>query len=317
MNYSSRRKNLLHFLSEISKFDVPIHLSTLNCDEKNLNLSSPNLTLYAEKGHDALWQKEALINKTVQRLPAAVKYVVLCDSDIVFTNKNWTQESLRKLDSCDIVQPFSHVIRMSEGERAPSKVGGFGRMENRRYLSYAYGQNSKFSGFLDQKLSLGTKGYCWVLKRSVFDKTGLYDKLIVGGGDELNLLGLTHNLSESDLTQFSDALRQDILNWYTSLKSNSRGCELGYVAGDIYHLWHGEIHRRRYDSRYQRSGIQHYNPTKDVSYKDGLLTFNKGEGSIRDYCSEYFRSRREDQVQKISFTRSISQMKDLLYRTIN
>ena len=71
---------------------------------------------------DVMWQKERLLNLTIDRVPDRYTKIVWVDADVLFTNPRWIVEASERLDDFPVIQPFSHAVRLRPGET--SDFGG-------------------------------------------------------------------------------------------------------------------------------------------------------------------------------------------------
>jgi hypothetical protein len=60
------------------------------------------------RGEQALWIKENLLSILAKRIPLTARNLAWIDADVTFQNKNWVEETLEKLQKCDIVQLFEY-----------------------------------------------------------------------------------------------------------------------------------------------------------------------------------------------------------------
>ena len=70
---------------------------------------------------------------------------------------------------------------------------------------------------------------------------------------------------------------------------------VGYVPGDVAHLWHGTRQDRRYDERVAGFGAFDFDPADDISADhNGAWRWNSPKPAMHDYVRDYFSARRED-----------------------
>lgn len=67
---------------------------------------------------DVLWQKERLINMGIQSLPAQATKVAWLDCDVLFANPDWAVATAAMLDEFVVVQPWERAVRCGENNLA-------------------------------------------------------------------------------------------------------------------------------------------------------------------------------------------------------
>jgi hypothetical protein len=138
-------------------------------------------------GRDLLWQKERLLNIALEQLPEDCEKVAWLDSDIVFVREDWADATSRALDDHVVVQPFSTLHQTLPP--CHSEAGLPVRVQGTRRASFV---RSMFAGKLPTRIFSETgwshrlhyaPGMAWAARREVL-KDGLYDALILSGGDK-------------------------------------------------------------------------------------------------------------------------------------
>ena len=155
------------------------------------------------------------------------------------------------------------------------------------------------------KRALGiTPGLAWVARRELLDNHKLYDACIIGGGDGPILSGVLGNFVDiSEYLKMNAKRKQHFLDWATPLYREVSG-DLGFVSGDIYHLWHGAIKDRNYDKR--RAGLERhaFNPYTDIAIDEcGCWRWNSDKPELHKYLRDYFSQRMEDGNKDIEYGR--------------
>lgn len=239
-----------------------------------------------------LWHKEALLNNIVSKLPKRYKYIFWVDADVVFTNDDWLVDGVDQLQSCDILQPFEYCVHLGKDELRPSfNVDAHRSTVSVPSLRHKMMWRSFCSNHVITNLSgdenydrHGHVGFAWGAKREVLERQPLYDKALIGGADHIIAHAAAGQIPHSCISKsFTDNL-EEVLDWSRKFY-DAVGGRIGYVKGDLYHIWHGDIDKREYLKRIQEFTKQ----TKEITYKDknGLYVY-KDDG----YMGSYF-SRRE------------------------
>ena len=269
--------------------------------------SSPHITQVETES--LLFHKESLLNKVMAELPTQFKYVFWLDTDVLFTNRRWMVEGVQQLQTNNLIQPFEYCVHMKRNELKPSfDVEAMRRIVNdpirklvtARVFAERYPEmknpemwRSWSSNYVnDRKLSLdpnydlhGHVGFAWGARREVVDSVQLYDRALIGGADHI----IAHaGAGQVPCTCISRAFTldlEDVKAWSDSF-FDAVGGKIGYVAGDLHHIWHGEIKDREYLKRIREFQAE----TQFITRRDanGLWIY---EGN-NPYMKRYY-SRRE------------------------
>ena len=278
-------KHLNHYIIECVIGDAKPQL------EENANIKR----VYTQ---NLLWHKEALLNKIVSELPKKYKYVFWLDADVIFTNKNWLVEGVKQLeDYFNIIQPFEWCVHLDRDQLEPSfSVNTWktysvkDRLKAKMWRSFS--ANYETANHLSNNESYdvhGHVGFAWGAKREVLDKAPLYDKALIGGADHIIAHASAGHIPNSCIEKsFTDNL-EEVNEWSRKFYSVVKG-RIGYVKGDLYHIWHGDIDKRQYLKRIQ----DFTHKTKNISEKDknGLYITNKKDD---EYLKSYFKHREVSQ----------------------
>lgn len=251
--------------------------------EENENIKR----IYTE---NLLWHKESLLNKIISNLPAKYKYIFWLDTDVIFTNPDWIVEGVRQLQSNNIIQPFEYCIFLEKDEIKPSfsmddikKSFLPNAINNKVWRSFS-------ANFVDTELwknrsyhKHGHVGFAWGAKRDILDSVPLFDKALVGGGDHIIAHAAAGQIPHSCISNDFSAIIDIVNQWSSDFYGVVNG-KIGFVNGEIYHLWHGDIEKRQYVKRHE------YTPmTKDIVLRDenGLFITNEiDDVNIKRYFEE-------------------------------
>lgn len=222
-----------------------------------------------------MWQKERLINRAIERIDPAIRYVCWCDHDICFERSDWLIEACRMIDAGTMaVQPFETV-----------------QYQGRDGLVETTAKGAAFVASNGGTPSTGP-GACWVASRKWLDSIGgLYDRNIVGGGDAVFFEAVS-----GQRTKYRDrqppASQRHLGEWVDRVGPVA----IGYVAGSVRHLWHGDRANRQYVSRDAIMCRWQFDPDVHVAVDDaGLLAWtDAAPQGLRDDVAGYFAGRRED-----------------------
>jgi len=239
-----------------------------------------------------LFHKESLLNLAVTLLPRKYKYVFWVDADVLFTNQNWLVDGVESLQSCPLVQLFSWCVHLDKYqiqpafnlETAKDCASNLEQRNPKVWRSFAYTYNTTSLGTSENYDLHGHVGFAWGARREVLDNCLLYEKALVGGADHILAHACVGQIPHPCIQKgFADNLNE-VIDWSKKFYKASKGW-LGYVHGDLYHLWHGEIKNRRYLKRIQDFTGSTKKLTKD---KKG---FYRASGSSAAYVKNYYRQR--------------------------
>lgn len=245
---------------------------------------------------DLLWHKEGLLNNIIRLLPSEFKYVFWLDTDVTFTNKNWFVEGAEKLSTTsNIIQPFEYCVHLERDQDTPDfnleDEKPFAGLPQRRHKSLwrsfcANYATTDYSGDTNYDKH-GHVGFAWGARREVLEAVPLYDRALIGGADHIIAHAAAGQVGHPCiLKSFTDDIHA-VNKWSREFFNVTHG-RIGYVKGDLYHTWHGDIEKRQYLKR-----IQDFTPTsKEITELDenGLYVAKNGENK---YVKDYF-DHRED-----------------------
>ena len=107
-------------------------------------------------------------------------------------------------------------------------------------------------------------GIAWVARRSILEKHGLYDAMIIGGGDRAMLHAMYGEFDkEMQLHHLNKSQEEHYLKWAEPYYRDVAG-KVGHVSGRVYHLWHGEFITRNYSSRHRLFADYGFEPEADL-----------------------------------------------------
>lgn len=269
-----------------------------------------------------LWHKETLLNSIVRDLPRKYKYIFWVDADLLFTNKKWIIEGVEALKKYNIIQPFEYCIHLNQDEVKPDFNVDF----YRRYCDSPYKRHKQMwrsfcsshwkglSGNYNYDIH-GHVGFAWGMRRSIFDQIGLYDKALIGGADHIMAHAAAGQIPHLCITKTFTGNINEVNEWSKKFYSHVKG-SIGYVRGDVYHLWHGNLGDRQYFKM-----VKEFTPmSKSITEKDNNGLYVTKTKEQEEYLKEYFDKREvknttiEDSMKMENWVNGISQ--DLLMNEI-
>ena len=133
------------------------------------------------RARSMIWNKEALINIGMGRLPGDWKYVAWIDADIAFRRDDWAAETVQALQIYDVVQPWAHCYDLGpDGEHLQVHTS-FASMA-------AQGRAIRPIGTYGYEFA--HPGYGWAATRGAMDYLGGLIEASLGAGDHHMALAL-------------------------------------------------------------------------------------------------------------------------------
>jgi len=252
-------------------------------DQKFLITNAKNPRHLQLRTECPLWHKENMINLAVKNLlPASYKAFAWIDADIEFENLTWTTDTLKILNgSRDIVQLFSHAVDMDKNECSMAVFNSAG---------YQYTKGLPFSS---KTPNLWHPGFAWAITRKAYEKIGgLYEKAILGSGDNIMMLSIIGKGIKSVNTKSSEEYVKSILEYEKKIKT----LRFGYVPGVIRHHFHGSKINRKYHERWEILLKYGYNPELHITTDNNgiIIPTDKFPEELKTDIMNYFKERNED-----------------------
>jgi hypothetical protein len=239
-----------------------------------------------------LWHKESLLNKVISELPIEYKYVFWVDADVIFTNLDWFVDGVKQLKKHKIIQPFEYCVHLEKDQYEPSFDmdeiidSSTPNVENKkvwRSFSSNYVENNLWKQ--SDYNTHGHVGFAWGARREVLIEVPLYDRALIGGADHIIAHAAAGQIPHTCITKSFTENIAEVNEWSEKFHRVVQG-DIGYVEGELYHIWHGDIEKRQYLKR-----IQDFTPvTKTITKRDknGLYITETGDDQ---YMKKYFQHR--------------------------
>jgi hypothetical protein len=253
-------------------------------------------TIYTE---NLLWHKETLLNNIIANLPKQFKYIFWLDTDVIFSNKNWLVDGVKQLQTKNLVQPFAYCIHLEQDQTEPhfdvTHEYEFVTNPKTRHpkMWKSFGANHVAGNSCNTNYdSHGHVGFAWGARREVLDAVPLYDRALIGGADHIIAHAgagqIGHSCITKSFTDDIDAVNEWSLKFYNAVQG-----KIGYVQGDLYHIWHGDVAKRQYLKR-----IQDFTPeTKKITKKDKNGLYITDDDT---YVKKYFDQREVKAAKKVA-----------------
>jgi hypothetical protein len=275
------RRRLATFRGFRDRLQVPLAAIELSFDGR-YELGAGDADLLVQlRGEDIMWQKERLLNALLPQLPAECRQVAWLDCDIVFERQDWHECVSSALARVPLVQPFQRVHYM------PPHAG--------RWLELGKSVDEGLNRATTRGSDSPMKGMAWAASRDLVELHGLYDACIIGGGPNAlacAVLGTHGHVIRSN--NMNGRQREHFLEWAERFGRAAQGA-ISCIAGDVYHLWHGDLADRRGSERHQGLVPFEFDPGADIAIAEsGCWRWATDKQDMHRYVRDYFAQRKED-----------------------
>ena len=181
------RRRLSNYRTFRANLAVPLVTVELSFDGR-FELTDDDADILIQlSGGAVLWQKERLLNIAIQSVPQNAKNIAWLDCDVIFERPDWMDEAEQKLSEASVVQLYSELVDLGpDGYRANVQHHDV-RLTGHSIVSAI---NSSGLKQLDAAVESGKDirqpfpfGMAWAARRKILEGHGLYDAMIIGGGD--------------------------------------------------------------------------------------------------------------------------------------
>ncbi len=287
-NFREFRRNLqVPLLAVELSFDGRFDLSSCDAD-----------LLIRVHGTDVLWQKERLLNLALAGLPASCDTVAWLDCDIVFLRPDWAMEARLRLEDYALVQPFEifyHLPRdVSVSEYLPGSLEG-GYYSLAHHISKGLVPVDVFRIPGSSQKYRYAPGLAWVARRDLMQKHSLYDAMIIGGNDKALVSAACGHCAEFSaglglLSQHHRHYCAWAVPFYEAVRAS-----VGYIGGDILHLWHGNVQNRMYGAKEIALSSFLFDPETDIALnRHGVWSWNSNKPELHAFLRRYFENRERE-----------------------
>jgi len=293
VGYKSRLHNYTLFKAALEEQHV--HLLTVELAFGNAPHRLKGDEVVQVRGGDVLWQKERLLNIALTHLPTEFQKVVWLDADTIITGNNWPATMSKLLDKYAVVQAFERVAIANQLQQ-----------DWRRKVPHARQQGAAFMSRSSKQPRLAASGGGWGCRRDWWEKYGLYDRMIVGGGDSALFLAMlcdTKNVGAWEkmtrklitFNRMNDRYWEDFANWAKAVAPSIYG-KWTCMPGLAWCLHHGPLYKRNYINRHVIT--VGFNPGTDLELhpESGAWVWseNCGKPDMEKAVYDYMVSRGED-----------------------
>jgi len=270
MHRMKNENNVELYIVELAYKDQPFIITTKNPKHLQIRTDTP------------LWHKENMINLGVKLLPKNYKAFAWIDADLEFESSTWALDTLKILNGCcDIVQLFSHAVDMDQHKMTMRVFNSSG---------YMYQKGKKY---INNGNDQWHPGYAWAITRKAYEKIGgLYDKAILGSGDNIMMLSILGNGLKAISSLSCEEYKETVLSFQEKISR----LRFGYTPGVIRHHFHGSKKNRKYQERWVVLVNHNYSPSVVKYDKNGVIVpTEQFSEEFKDDIMNYFQERNEDE----------------------
>jgi hypothetical protein len=292
---TARVNNAYKFYSSIQHLNHRI----IECSIKNSPFYLPNNEFITRIYSDTLlWHKETLLNKIINDLPKQFKYVFWVDMDVIFENDNWLVEGVKQLQDNNIIQPFSYCFHLNKGETYPkttymnylATLSQPNVLYNKCWRSFCSNYKIGYTKSTDYNKH-GHVGFAWGARRELLNSVQLYERALVGGADHIIAHAAAGEINHECITKSFNEDLQAVNEWSKKFDYFCKR-KIGYVQGNLFHLWHGDIEKRDYFNR-----VKKFTPlSKTIVQKDNNGLYHSDDSYIAGFMTDYFQKREESET---------------------
>lgn len=249
-------------------------------------------------GGAVLWQKERLLNLAIKSVPQNVRSIAWIDCDVVFERPDWGKEAKRQLNEVNIVQLFSDLIDLDKDNYTSD-------VKHQKKHPTGHGIVSAINSgevTLDaataswENMRLFLCGIAWATRREILEDHGLYDAMIVGGGDTAMVHAIYGQFEKEIQVHHLNKVRQEHYLKWARPYHRAIASRIGNVPGTAYHLWHGKIINRYYRDRHRLLAGFDFDPEIDLRIgANGAWQWARSRPDLEAFLVNYFRNRAEDE----------------------
>ena len=248
IRFQAPERNFERFERHMLESGVCLHVVELQVGDRpfvatpsTLDWPAGRYSMTQLRSRHEMFVKENLINIGVSRLPADWKYVAWVDADIHFRRPEWAAETVHKLQTFDVVQPWSHCEMQGPNgahEHVDIQKGFVARyiemlqdeLAGKKPYGTPHGKHP-YGGWW------GHCGMAWAMRRSAWDKLGgLIDTAILGSADHHMACALVGAVRSSS-PDVTPAFLADLKRWEARAEQHIQR-NIGFVRGTIDHHFH-------------------------------------------------------------------------------
>ena len=269
-------ENYYRFVEGLGDYKHRLTTVALQLDNDDLHIHGPEIvTLRGHRPHYFLWQKEALLNHAMKLVPVCFNAIAWLDADILFPNsKSWLKDAEELLERYTIIQLFKKV-------RYLDQLGRFDSWREGVVYKANQGEFTNHSAY----------GLGWAGRRDIIENF-LLDWCVTGNADTFMAEAWLGKMSKK---RSSDAMYKEYVKWAEEQFAHTNG-RVGYVNGEVYHLYHGHRKNRKYGYRNRLLQENGFDPFTHLERDgNGLWRWKDTTGKIPRDVMRWFEDRKDDE----------------------
>jgi hypothetical protein len=138
-------------------------------------------------------------------------------------------------------------------------------------------------------------GFAWAAPRAVIATARFYDACILGAGDRALLQAASGHIEEEIAARMPSPPQARHYRAWAEGFHRAVGGRIGYVPGEIVHLWHGEFRDRQYRVRFADFARFAFDPARDIALDDQQCwRWASPKPALHAFARRLFALRRED-----------------------
>jgi hypothetical protein len=276
-NYTGSSRLIMNYLYTIEKMklaDIPVFTIELVITGSNPMIQDA----FHVYGSSYLFQKENLLRILETKIPEKHTKLLFLDADIIFINPDWYNMLSEILETHDIAHCFNTAGWLDITYKKVMKVAD----------SYVKSDNKDRLLWDETKIQYHS-GFGWAFTREWYNKAGFIDQAVIGSGDLLFSYGLygKRYRGSQDLSIYETSIQK----WFEKIEDP----KVTYLPVNIYHLFHGSLKKRQYESRNTiLAGVKDINEIL-IKNEDGVFELTDRTYDAQLY--EYFKQRMDDMIE--------------------
>jgi hypothetical protein len=292
-NSKIRIQNLKRTLNSLKSFEN-IHVVIVNGSYQGQSLENEEFIKDDKLSYlkydlpSILWVKENLINLAIESLQINWKYVCWIDSDILFLNPNWVEETINSLKVNDVVQLYKTMTYLDKNGDIDININ----IPYHKPILPSFIYNCK----KEKRYVFAPTGFGWAVNKEFYKKIKkFFEFAIIGGGDFIFAVSVTQFYEAAKTSALfekfpSKNYNDQLMSYYNLFKD----CKAHYINGIICHQWHGNLNQRQYDCRYDILLKHKFDPFVHVSRTfEGVIYLNDDAKNFEKDILEYFKKRED------------------------
>ena len=257
-------QNILTVKHSLERSGIPVYIAELAFEAQSF-VFAPAENILQVRSSSYMFYKENLIKALESHIPATFTKLCMLDADILFDSPDWYSVISEKLETVDVCQPFTKTV----------------------FLNISFNPVYNCTNCVDNptdNVIWGKEhsGHVWAFRRDWYTAAAMTDETVIGSGDEWIIRCLKDMPFPAD----------NKYPYYKNLikvRENRRGsCPL-----TIYHLNHGSLTNRQYNTRHEN--IKEYMKEHSIHYINEVL--DRRSDGIFEWKPEY-----RDSLNKIMLT---------------